>query len=393
MSTTRSKVYVVFCIDTEGPYTDPNYFQPSQLIGTWKGIDQQFLTPVFSKQFRYSHPDSDGNPAVFTWFMLNWVGFRTNPIIHDLGYHKVYDHYVKNWGKQLKKYGDEIAWHYHHPSLSGIGNEWGVNWFDNKEYENLLCRMLIDRQFYPKSYRAGGTIEDNDQSNWLEQWVPFDFSSRSDKNVNWEKIEADGSKLGDILPWRNAPNQWVPYHPSKTDITKPGSMKRYITKSLDIKSNAHNTTYAQILAAFKQVAKGQSQILSLFEHDFRDRSAEMIQIMQWIDQASKATKVSFNYVSAAQAVQQLQKLSTKNKLKLSISKLKDKLVIKSNQPLFNNQPYLAIKYSKNVYNWLPMFKTSDQSWEYYPLFEDKGKTIAVAAHDINGNTFIKVFVL
>ncbi|MDD2822979.1 MAG: hypothetical protein PHQ59_02745 [Candidatus Daviesbacteria bacterium] len=385
------RVFVVFCIDTEGPFTDPNYQFPSQLIGNWKDIDRIFLSKVFSDKFRYSFPDSNNNPAVFTWFMLNWTGFRTNPIQHDFGYHKVYDHYLKTWGKEIKKYGDEIGWHYHHASISGIGNEWGTDWFTNREYENQLCRFIIDCNFFPITYRAGGTIEDTDQSNWLEQWIPYDYSNRNGDHINWKKIEADGSKLIDILPWHKAPNSWVPYHPSNADLTKPGDMKRLVVRSLDIKSNVNIITEEEIAKAFADAKKGSDIILSLFDHDFRDREQDFTKVMEWISKYSKKEKIKFFYKSGKDAIKQFQNISSIKPLKLNIKKSNEKINIKTNKTLFNKQPFLAIKYSKNIYSWKPLFKISEDTWEYKLLPEDKNKNFGVAAHDLEGNTYTKVF--
>lgn len=384
------RVFVVFCIDTEGPFTDPNYHQPSQLLGNWKDIDKIFLSKVFSNPFRHSFPDSNNKPAVFTWFILNWTGFSTNPILHDLGYHKVYDHYLKNWGKRINKYGDEIGWHYHHASMTGIGNEWGLNWFTNREYENQLCRFVIDRKFFPIVYRSGGTIEDTNQSNWLEQWIPYDYSNRNGHNVNWEKIEADGSKLKDLLNWHNAPNSWIPYHPSDVDLTVSGNMKRLIIRSLDIKSGAHTITKKEIIKAFKD-ANNSDIILSVFDHDFRDRAPEFIQIMQWISESSKKTGIKFLYVSGKDAVKMFQKIRSTKPLKLLVKKTSGTIQVKTNKLLYNLQPFLVIKYSNNVYNWKPMFKKGKDTWEYNLIPEDKNKTAGIAAHDLEGNTFIKVF--
>ncbi|MFA5933001.1 MAG: hypothetical protein WCV81_01895 [Microgenomates group bacterium] len=385
-----NRVFVVFCIDTEGPFTDPNYHQPSQLLGSWKDIDKIFLSKVFSDNFRYSFPDSTGKPAVFTWFMLNWTGFLTNPIQHELGYHKVYDHYLKKWGKQIKKYQDEIGWHYHHASITGIGNEWGLNWFTNREYENQLCRFIIDRKFFPIVYRSGGTIEDTNQSNWLEQWIPYDYSNRNGSNINWEKIEADGNKLRDLLSWHKAPNNWIPYHPSEVDFTVSGKMKRLIIRSLDVKSGAHTVIKEEILKAFKD-AKNSDIILSVFDHDFRDRAHEFEQIMQWISESSKKTGIKFSYTSGKDAIKMFQKIRSGKILKLRIKKESEKIQIKTNKSLYNHQPFLAIKYSKNIYIWKPMFKKDKDTWEYNLIPEDRGKTAGIAAHDLEGNTFTKVF--
>lgn len=387
-----NKVFVVFPIDTEGPFTDPNYSQPSQLLGTWKHIDEKFLKIVFSTKFRFAYPDQDNKPAIFSWFILNWTGFRTNPIKHDFGYHKVFDHYNKIWGDKLKKYGDEIAWHYHHPTISGIGNEWGTNWFCNYEYQNLLCRMLIDRNYFPSSYRSGGTIEDNVQSNWLEQWIPFDYSNRNSDGNNWNKKEADGKLAKEIIgDWQKAPKDFTSYHPSEKDFTKLGKMKRVVVNSVDMNSGLHVTTKEEILKAFKKACQGENVILSLFEHDFRNRIESILQIMKWIYESSQITNIGFKYCSASDAVKRLFNYPETSNFELKIDNIGNKLKIQSTDILFGCQPFLAVKYSKYIYNWKPIFKTGDFEWEYELIKEDKNKKFGIAGHDIYGNCFVKTF--
>jgi hypothetical protein len=387
------KVFVVFCIDTEGPCFDPNYPNHSELLGTWKAIDKIFLSQIFSQDFRYAFPDSQNNPLVFTWFIINWVGFRTNPVRRDFGYHKILDHYQKSWGSKLKEYHDEIGWHYHHPSLSGAGNHWGLNWFSNHQYEEILCRLIIDRNLFPIVCRAGGTIEDNIQSQWLEQWIPFDFSNRNTSDINWAKKEPDGKQIRELVDWGHAPDDWLPYHPSAGDFSKTGQMKRTIFRCLDIKSRVYTLKRKEIEKAFLRAKNGQDTILSMFDHDFRNRSEVIYKIMKQISQLAKESGVKFYYGGARQAVKSFYRYSLKNDLKLTIKNTRGKLIVLSNKTLFNPQPFLAVKYSQNLYCWLPMFKTRDHAWEYYFIPEDEGKKMAIGAHDLEGNTITKRFFI
>ena len=169
------KIFIALNVDTEGPVTDETH---SDLLNNWKAIDES-LKKIFSDSFRQEFSDSSGEPVKFNWFIMDWAGFKTNPVKRDFGYHKIFDHYVENFGSSIKKFNDGIYWHYHHPPKSGIGNEWNPNWKQNREYENILCRAVIERNFFPAIFRAGGTIENNDASNWLEKWIPFDYSSRA----------------------------------------------------------------------------------------------------------------------------------------------------------------------------------------------------------------------
>jgi len=386
------KVLLVFCFDTEGPYTDPNYYDPKQLLGNWQSIDRVFLSKLFSKEFRYKYLDSEGCHFVASWFFLNWIGYKTYPVKHDVGYHKVFDHYKNKWGKQLKEFGDELGWHYHIPPINGVGNEWGTDWHSTNMHTENLCRMLIDREFFPNIYRAGGTIEDDVQSNWLEEWIPFDYSNRNEKSVNWNKKEADGRRIKDLLPWKKAPSLWHPYHPSFKDLTKKGSMNRLILKSLDLKSKVHTMTREKVFKVFESV-KSRDIIFSVFEHDFRDRSKNILQFLSWVSKASTKTGVKFYYCGAAEAVKKYYKWELDRKLRLNVYTPKNKVLVKSNEKLFNKQPFLGIKYSRNIYNWKTMYKVKENVWEYNLLKEDLNKVIGIGAHDLQGNTFTKVIKL
>lgn len=389
MDIAMGKVFIVFCVDTEGPYTDPSYYDPKQLLSSWKDIDRIFLSKVFSEKFRYSYPDSHGNPFVMSWFILNWVGHRTYPVKHDVGYHKIYDHYIKRWGKEIKKYKDEIGWHFHIPAPSGIGNEWGTDWLSTNLHTEILSRMLVDRNFFPNIFRAGGTIEDNIQSNWLENWIPFDYSNRNDPGINWGKKEADGRKIKELLPWEKAPTKWQPYHPSERDLTRHGSMKRLITKSLDLKSGVHTMTKGKVLRIFRQV-KNEDIIFSVFDHDFRERESEISEFLSWITEASKKTSIKFVYAGAGKAMKLYYKWPTESTFKLTIKRANSSLIVKSNKELFNKQPFLAIKFDANNYKWSSFFKIGEGTWIYNLLPKERGKTIGIAAHDKYGNTFTKL---
>ncbi len=383
------EVLVVLCIDTEGPYTDPKYRNPSQLIGNWSEIEDKFLNKVFSKDYRHAYPDSYNQPLSLTWFILNWSGYRIYPVKHEVGYHKIYDYYRKKWHEKMQIFNDEIGWHYHQPPLSGTGNEWGNDYLQNREFEEILCRMLVERNYFPSVFRAGGTIENDDFSHWLEQWIPYDFSNRNSNDFDWNYKEADGRTIGSLTRWKYTKLSWKPYHPSWNDYSQTGEMKRFIARSLDVKSGPHTLSENEVYTAFKEAKKTKAKVIfSIFEHDFRDRSSEILQVLKWISQASNKTKIKFRYCGATKAMFLIRNLRNTAKLTLTLKydKKDRKLRIKSNNDLFGNQPFLAIKYSKNVFKWRSLFKIGKNLWEYSLLPEEASKTIGIGANDKFGNT-------
>ncbi len=128
-------VYVVHCVDTEGPLHESVEatferlkaifgidLEPSvallrqlqagevdlggleqavrkvvdpHLLGyndTWDKIDGM-LESCMSPAFRQQTVDSEGQGWVYNWFCVDHVDYDLNPRRRDIGYHNVYDHY------------------------------------------------------------------------------------------------------------------------------------------------------------------------------------------------------------------------------------------------------------------------------------------------------------
>ena len=226
----NGKVYVVCAIDTEGPIDDK---RKPEILNTWERVDS-LIKGITAKEFRSAYVDSSKGSLVYSWFILHLTGFKTNPFNRPMEYNAVYDHYLDEFKETFEGNNDGIYWHYHQPAPSGVGNEWCRDWTHCTEYNNVLSHWILDRGFFPSCFRAGGRIEDDDLSNWLEQWIPFDYTNNSG-NVNWDKKESDGKKLKEVCDWTRAPQDWSPYHPSKDDYQSPGGQKRYLFRCPDPK--------------------------------------------------------------------------------------------------------------------------------------------------------------
>ena len=153
-------VYVVHCIDTEGPlYEAPEVpfeqirkvygidIEPTEenlaklrlgkldlhgneeavknLIGIrrmaigndWNAIDKM-LVRITSEDFRFRLPDNMGQGWKYSWFCVDHVGFTgENPRRRDSGHHKVFDHYMNMISEQ--NMGDIVQFHHHPVSHSG----------------------------------------------------------------------------------------------------------------------------------------------------------------------------------------------------------------------------------------------------------------------------------
>lgn len=265
------RLYVVTAIDTEGPIDDP---RKPEILSNWDRV-RGLVDKLFSEEYRLASLDNEGKGAIFSWYILTLTGFSSNPFNRPMRYHEVHDQYCNGYGAGMKRWGDGVYWHQHQPAPSGIGNEWCRDWTHNQEYDVILARLAIERDFFPSSYRAGGRIQTNDSSWWLEQIIPFDYSSCSG-NVNWDRRESDGQRLGDICDWSRAPADWSPYHPDEDDYQRPGRQRRWMFRCPDLDSPVHSLSDEDIRQAFRRADRGEPTVLSFFEHDRRDNMAPKI---------------------------------------------------------------------------------------------------------------------
>jgi len=135
-----------------------------------------------------------------------------------------------------------------------------------------LAHYIVDKNWFPLVFRAGGSIEDEDLSQFLEKYIPIDFSSRGDGCYYPDGSNIMGyEKSQEILfDWRGSPNDWSWYHPNIGDYRKPGNMKRVIFMCLD-HGKLHSVglmNREKIREGFKRAAKGEDVVISYFSHDF-----------------------------------------------------------------------------------------------------------------------------
>ena len=206
-------VYVVIGVDTEMESGHSIYLGSSNPHPTF-GMSEYAVFPrgtigqIFDNNFRNSHRDSSGNSFKMTWYAeMDYVFSQASFVYGDgspagvFGYTAVRDLLLKNWGTQIQTYGDSIEYHHHFVTYNGVWDR-----YDNgpdaeyPDYQNYaLDHMIIDRSFYPSSFRSGWNIQSSALADWLEQWIPFDYSSFGRSHLSsagvWRESLATG-KLG-----------------------------------------------------------------------------------------------------------------------------------------------------------------------------------------------------
>ncbi|HEX9648806.1 MAG TPA: hypothetical protein VGB88_14970 [Alphaproteobacteria bacterium] len=336
-----AKVYIAHCIDTEGPLyesLDARFERLSELFAiddlprtaetlrklrdkeialggieeavaltlsshrnayleSWHQVDAM-LERVTAPAFRDRLPDSAGNGWVFTWFCLDHVGYDYNPRRRDIGFHNVFDHYARRLAA-APGCPDELQWHFHPMSTYGDAHRCATHYFRTDHVFQVLCRKVIERAWFPSTFRAGFQAERPDSHWFLEQWIPFDISSMAldDNRALDDTIDFRNGRSGD---WRLAPADWGIYHPSHDDYQRPGGCRRWIGRALNVMNRIGNLDQGEMDMAFARADAGRPALVGVASHDFRDLGPEIDHVRAMIAESRRRfPTVAFEYVRAS----------------------------------------------------------------------------------------------
>lgn len=349
-------------------------------MDNWNKLEKM-ISKVTSQKFRSKYLDSLRQPYKFSWFIMDFVGFKTNPRHRPEGFHVMWDWYKDRLKGQTC--GDGFYWHFHTVPATGEGTEYNPCWTNNDYHERVLCRRIIERDWFPSVFRSGASIEGLDLSFWLEMFIPFDFSNSSVFfRFDEERIDGD---------WRNAPTDWSGYHPDFYDYRVPGTMRRIIYRCLEIDNGRHRLNKNDIIGAFEQANRGKPAILAFSNHDRRDMEPEIDHMHNLlIDCSLKYPDVEWSYQNALDAVRLAQRLNTCYKKSINLSIKNDLLWINSTASTFCLMPFIAVKdKSGKFYRDNPMQESANRKWIYKIRRPEKTEIIGVAVTYPDGSVKIK----
>ena len=358
---------------------------------TWDKIDLM-LDKIMRKEYRNQFQDSYGNGIIYNWHCLDSVGFQTNIRRRDMGFGNVFIHY-KNKIEEHKSL-DPIHWHFHPLSYNKEAHICNTS-YDNSYplLHQIICRRLVDHNYFPTVNRAGFHAIRQDSNLFLEQWIPFDYSNQSTYDNKSNQLDSD--RFGD---WRRASKKWIPYHPSHDDYQISGNMNRLTTKCLNIGTRFKLLTDEEIEFAFQDALENGSAILAFTNHDIRDMSVDIEDIYKRINKIHKkyrdVSTVNADAITAMQntfySPENLKSSTIEMDLKIVNENSEHKIIASLKKgKVFGSQPYLAIKTNEGRY-YHDNFNERDhlKSWEYIldsstvklPTIE----IVAVASNDIYG---------
>ena len=376
-------LYIVHCIDTEGPLTetleatferlysifnikmDPTKenlellqnkqiklggqeeaiskcFSPELLKynSSWNDIDEM-LNEIMSNDFRKKLIDDFNGGWIYSWHCMDHVGYSINPRHKDLGYGKVFNFY-KNKIKELGCINDEINWHFHPLSLLKNPLQAATSYANNYELlHNIICRRIIDNGWFPSVNRPGFHSERPDSHLFLEQWIPFDYANQFCE----EDVDQPDLSLGRFGDWRRAPKSWRGYHPAHNDYQSEGSCNRKIFRCLNVGTRFRSLQNSHIHEAFSEAEECGSAIMAFANHDYRDMRPDILSVMKMVGDIRKDyPNVKIKYAGAEEAARAISNHDETDDIELSIEVIKNKIIteVKSGN-IFGSQPFLALK--------------------------------------------------
>jgi hypothetical protein len=311
----KSNLYIVHCIDTEGPLNETidatfdrlkdlfkisieaspdNLFKLQNGYINLNGIEEEvskilnprflnynknwfdiekMLSKVTSLNFRNQYLDSIGGGWVFSWHCVDHLGLLENPRDKDYGYGKIFRRY-RNYLNKFRCVNDEINWHFHPLSLKHNPLAPATSYHNSLNlFNNILCKRIIEDNWFPTTNRPGFHSIRQDSNLLLEQWIPFDYSNQAMFNESITKqSDLIGGRFGD---WRRAPKNWIGYNPDIHDYQIPGECKRWIFKCLNIGTRARCIDEEEIENAFLDSRNIGSAILAIASHDYRDLALDV----------------------------------------------------------------------------------------------------------------------
>lgn len=359
---------------------------------TWEQVDAM-LNVVLSEDWRNQYVDDYGQGYTFSWFVIDHVGFDINPRHRAVGYHTVFDHYdnkLKEWGCDR----DEVHWHFHPVSYFKEGNKSSNSYSYTNEHLQVFSRRVIDRLWFPSAFRPGLHTERPDINLFLEQWIPFDYGNQGmdesrNINTNLQKDLAHG-RYGD---WRRATGEWEVYHPDFYDYQKKGAMKRYIARCLNLNSRLRALDDYEIEKAFQRADNGQDTIMAYTNHDHREIRGDISGLYASVKAIQKKyPEVKIKNSTAVEAIRETLSLSGENPLQFEVNVDGNVFSVKTDKSPWGCQPYFCFKTKSGEYIHENLDSHGQNLWSF-TFDEDtielsRLDSIGLAANDAYGNTTV-----
>ena len=318
-------------------YTLVMYLDPTQTVAT-----------VMSDAYRKKLRDSYGTPIRFTWWMMGGNIFRfadnTNvPLANTMTLHTMKQYH----GAAIQKYGDELSLHYHTFAWTDYDGDGIYYWNQSRsfsecrdDFDRTMADYLLEEQMYPVAFRSGWHYMDNEWQRILNERLPYSLHN------DWpNKRMTTVEPIDNVYDWSQASGEFVPYHPSTSNYQVPGDGKGWNVRS----SHIGSVSQTMIDTIFAKARRGTDQVVCFWGHlTEADFPANMIKVDSVAHAAAKKyPDVMFRYCTGTEAMQRWRGRTDTLPPVLTLSEVRSgdriSFSVTSNEPIFQSQPFVAVK--------------------------------------------------
>ncbi|MFZ1520321.1 MAG: T9SS type A sorting domain-containing protein [Ignavibacteriaceae bacterium] len=353
---------------------------------------------VMSESFRNPIMDSYGDKLKLTWWIMagNIFRYAANnniPVNNTMTLHLMKKYYAD----KIEQWGDELSLHYHTFAWTDYDND-GKYWWNQSQtfletkddFDFTLAQFLLEENVFPVSFRSGWHYMDNDWQNYLNTILPYSLHNDY-PNVRHTTTEP----IDNNFNWSLASSEFVPFNPAPENYQLQGNSKAWNVRSKYL----GQVTTQLVNDLFMKANQGTDQLACFWSHlpdqNFINEIQQANNVIQQV--ASNYPGVQFKYCTAVEAyqlwLQSNDEVSPDLQLTGLVNGSQVKFQISTNEPIFQSQPFVAVKDRYERYFIAECESISQNIWQTvlsYPL-NDIGKA-GVAVTDTVGNlstSFIK----
>ncbi|MCX6903015.1 MAG: hypothetical protein NTW03_05975, partial [Verrucomicrobia bacterium] len=316
----QGKVYLVMGSDTaiwnDGTTVDvytrhPHY--PQSFFTDPASPSYQVMDPVWRGKFK----DSFGQAIKFTWWLMGGNIHRdadilNPPVANTMGPYRM----KKYHGDAIRQFGDELSLHYHTFLWSDYDQKGTFYWNQSRtfnecreDFDYTLAQYLLEEEIFPVSFRSGWHFMDNDWQQYLDQLLPYSMHDNWPAVRAWYTVEP----INNVQDWSRSSSIFIPFHPATNDYQVAGSVRGWDLRSIKMQSMAQS----DMNSIFAKASNGLDQVA-------------------W-----------FRYCTAVEAMQRWQGTSDQAPPTVDISESvvgqTVTLTIKTSKPIFQPQPFVALR--------------------------------------------------